>query len=346
MTSFRTALEMLGGANRLKFWTLSVIRGLLGLLDIAALLLLALAVNVLTADVRNGGELNADISQIIKAISAFTSVNRSNIVFLLAAGVLLLFVGKAVISATLTFQMNQYLSRCEITVTNHLTGKLMNAVQSHGLLSAERVSYALTFGTSALVSRGLGALSTLVAESITLLAVLTVLLVYQPITTGIAILYFAMIGMALVIWVGGKTEVFGRINTDSLSRASVLIRDSIGAQRELYLAGKIDWSVDKVTRLKGNASTALGSASTLAAMPRFVIETALVVGAFILAAFEFRFFNLETAVTGLTVFLAGGSRIAPSLLTVVSSFATLRQVSPDARVALDIEKQLNGGVVE
>lgn len=312
-------------------------------MDLGAIVVLALAVNVLTADVKNEPSLSSDLQSIVTLVMTLTSVSRANLVFLLAAVVLALFVLKAVASAIFTAQMNQFLARCETTVTSSLADSLFRAVTLKGKIPSERASYALTFGTSALVSRGLGAVSTLVSEFSSLLVTLSVLVVYQPATTGIAVAYFGIIGVFLTLVFGRKVELFGRRNTEDLNHANSFIKDSLGAQRELFLAGKLGWATGKVTEMKQSAASALGGAIYYSAMPRFVIETALIVGAFALAAFEFRFYNVETAVTGLTVFLAGGSRMAPSLLTVLAGLATLRQVRSDALVALNLRDSLESG---
>ncbi|MEY4061256.1 MAG: hypothetical protein RIQ31_918 [Actinomycetota bacterium] len=312
-------------------------------MDLGALVVLALAVNVLTADVKNSGTLSPELQAVVNLVLSVTSVSRSNLVFLLAAVVLALFILKAVASALLTAQMNQFLARCETTVTSGLAKRLFAAVTHNGRVPAERASYALTFGTSAMVSRGLGALSTLVSELLSLLVTLSVLVVYQPATTAIAVVYFGVIGMFLTLVFGRKVERFGRMNTEGLNQANSFIKDSLGAQRELFLAGKLGWATGRVSEIKKSAASALGGAIYYSAMPRFVIETALILGAFALAAFEFRFFSLETAVTGLTVFLAGGSRMAPSLLTILAGLATLRQVRSDALVALELQEFLESG---
>lgn len=313
------------------------------MMDLGAIVVLALAVNILTADVKSDSALSPELKGVVDFVMNLTTVSRANLVFLLAAVVLVLFVLKAVASALFTAQMNQFLARCETTVTSDLASDLFRAVTSNGKIPSERASYALTFGTSALVSRGLGAVSTLISEFLSLLVTLSVLVAYQPVTTGIAIVYFGIIGVFLTVAFGRKVELFGRKNTEGLNQANSFIKDSLGAQRELFLAGKLGWATGKVTEIKRSAASALGGAIYYSAMPRFVIETALIVGAFALAAFEFRFYSVETAVTGLTVFLAGGSRMAPSLLTILAGLATLRQVRPDALVALDLHESLESG---
>ena len=312
-------------------------------MDLGAIVVLALAVNILTADVKSDSALSPELQGVVDQVLTLTTVSRESLVFLLAAVVLVLFVLKAVASSLFTAQMNQFLARCETTVTSDLASDLFRAVTLNGKIPTERASYALTFGTSALVSRGLGAVSTLISEFLSLLVTLSVLVAYQPVTTGIAIVYFGIIGVFLTVAFGRKVELFGRKNTEGLNQANSFIKDSLGAQRELFLAGKLGWATGKVTEIKRSAASALGGAIYYSAMPRFVIETALVVGAFALAAFEFRFYSVETAVTGLTVFLAGGSRMAPSLLTILAGLATLRQVRPDALVALDLNVSLESG---
>lgn len=313
------------------------------MMDLGAIVVLALAVNILTADVKSDSALSPELQGVVDQVLTLTTVSRESLVFLLAAVVLVLFVLKAVASSLFTAQMNQFLARCETTVTSDLASDLFRAVTLNGKIPTERASYALTFGTSALVSRGLGAVSTLISEFLSLLVTLSVLVAYQPVTTGIAIVYFGIIGVFLTVAFGRKVELFGRKNTEGLNQANSFIKDSLGAQRELFLAGKLGWATGKVTEIKRSAASALGGAIYYSAMPRFVIETALVVGAFALAAFEFRFYSVETAVTGLTVFLAGGSRMAPSLLTILAGLATLRQVRPDALVALDLNVSLESG---
>ena len=342
LSPFRTALSLLGSKRRGYFWALTFSRGILTLLDLAGLLVLALAVNVLTSTVQAAGFQSQLVSEAAQLIEQLIGISKSNLVLFLAVVVLILFLLKAVLSSLLTLQTNQFLARCETTLTVDLANRFFHKVEWQGHISSESASYALTFGTSAMVSRGLGSVSSIASEIFALGGTLTVLLVFQPVTTLVALIYLGGLGALIALLIGNRVEKLGRASTYNLNQASTYVKDTIGVQRELFLAGKLDSASNKVEEVKRESSLALGRALFFSSLPRHVIEAALVIGAFGLAAFEFRMFDLMTAVTGLTVFLAGGSRLAPACLNVLSGIATLRQVTPDAEMALNLFAKLEG----
>lgn len=334
---FSYALRVLGKRRSLYFWIITLLRGVVALLDVLGLVVLGLAATLLAQSVKGEFVSIPALDGYADFIGEFFSnFERASLVFNLGILVVLFFLLKGMLSYVLGLTASRFLARCETSITRVLATDIFRLDGQPSRKSPEQISYSLTFGTAALVSRGLGSISTLVSEFFALTFTIALLLVVQPITTLLAIMYLGLVSLILATLIGRKIQIFGQTSTNQINLANRSVRDVLATQRERFLSGRLGESVDSIAEIKLQSAQALGQALQYSLLPRYVIESSFLLGAFAMAAYQFRTSDWVSASTSVALFMAAGSRIAPSGLAILSSLNTLRQVTPDAQMAKEL----------
>lgn len=336
ITQVRIALSFLSKREFVVFSLLVFLRAIAGLLDLIGILLVALVVNIFTSSGTGSTAMNSLPSSVMERLD---SVSSDPIVLALYLGILSLvvFVLKGIFSAGLSLRTAHQIARIESWHSFQWQEKVLKSqVVRNSNYQPNEVSHLLTFGCSALFSRTLVPFSAALADSLVLLATLIVLLVLQPSITLFAIAYFAMIGLVLYRIIGKRIESFGNKHLEAQLNSTQLLSDWLNIQRELFITGRLDNASARFKVERERASHSLANTLFMAGLPRYVVETGLIVGAFLLAWFEFSTKDPASAATTLALFLASGTRITPSLLSLLNANSSIRQSSAEASKTLDL----------
>ncbi len=323
-------LRLLSAKDKALFWSLSATRYLVGLFDLLGIALIALAVNFLIADLSAGGGLTEIYNMFgMRLDSRGSKLPALFIIGLLSVGV---FVTKALLSVYLLVKSANQVSRLEIEIAGRWMDQLTN---SKGRFNARAlkgdISYAVTAGASSLFQRTLVPFAAIVAEGATLISSVVVLFVVQaPMTIGVMV-YFATIGIVLQRFVGRQSG----INSLQFTRAHIAsirtVEETIENENLLFLSGRRQNFVKRFAYQRGIASRSQASTFVLSNTPRHVIETSMIIGAFLLAAAAFFSQEPLAAATTLTFFLTSAARMTPSLLNIMSGASLIRGAEADIK---------------
>lgn len=155
-------------------------------------------------------------------------------------------------------------------------------------------------------------LPSLLATSV---SIMLLILIVQPLTAIITIVYLGLIAMLLYVGLSARTVQAGRVNRDYSFRVATLITDMVGALKEITLRDKAG---DVAAVVRGNrhfTARARANLNFLGALPRFVLDAALI-GGFVLvggAALLFSGGSVVAAVSAIALFGVAGMRLIPSL---------------------------------
>ena len=111
-------------------------------------------------------------------------------------------------------------------------------------------------------------------------------------------------------------------------------RETIVRNRRSYYA----------TEFRRNRIQAAGYSAEHSFLPnisKYVLESAVVLGALLLSATQFLLQDARHAVATLAIFLAAGSRVAPSILRIQQGFLTIKGASGSAGKTLDLATELD-----
>jgi ATP-binding cassette, subfamily B, bacterial PglK len=331
MTKAFHALRLLNPKEKLVFWLFVVARFLVNLMDIAGVGLLALAVNFLISDPGVTGSLTP-VFELLR-IEVDERGSKLPALFILGFVVSGIFVLKAVFSMLLIYGSTQQISNLEIRYSK-LWMDLLTVTKGRFNAEAlkEDIGYVSTAGAYAVFQRTLTPAGTMVSESAGLFVTVAVLAMLQPgITIGV-LGYFGIIGYLLQRQVGLRTTRNADNYTSAHLNAVRMVREAIENEKALFLSGQRHHFVSRFAAYREVSSRSQANISILNTVPRYVVESALILGAFGLAGMAFAFQPPLEAATTLTFFLTAATRMTPTLLSLFSAVSMIVSAKTDVRL--------------
>ena len=183
---------------------------------------------------------------------------------------------------------------------------------------------------------------TLFGEVGTMLAVVVAIVVFDPLIAGVTIVYLALVALLLAGIISPRAVAAGRENRNWSQRTVRVLSEALGALKEVTLAGRTPDVQVRVHETRGHSSRARAEANFLGQVPRYVLETALIIGFALIAGVGYLSGEAsgvggpEGAIAAVGMFGIAGFRLVPSLTrmqtvqsTVNSNAAYARQVVAD-----------------
>ena len=338
-------LALLTRRDKVIFWALVVARFAVNLMDIAGISLMAVAVNFLIADPNS----KSPLSGVFGVLGMHVDARGSKLPALFALGLVVvgIFIFKAVLSLYLMAKSANQISSLEIKYSKAWMAALSDSQgRFNALALKEDIGYVVTAGSYSIFQRTLVPLGTVFAETAGLASTIIVLVILQPLMTVGVLVYFGLIGVILQSYVGKRNAINSQRYTDSHVAAVRTVRETIENEKTLFLSGRKSFFLERFSQLKTVSSQSQAQTTFLNNFPRYVVETALIVGAFGLAGGAFMLQDPLAAATTLTFFLTSATRMTPSLLNVMTSLSIINGAEADTtmteRLLLLVGHELKG----
>ena len=336
---FLRIVNLLSKSQKLRLLTFAFLRVLSNLLDIAALAGIALLATAFSSYTSTSGS----VAPINVPILGSVVIGEREAV-LIALGVALLFLIKSVFSILLQLSTTLTVAEIETSLAERLTREFF---RPSGGNSGEVIETVSKFQSNILVSSAgiantLNAGIGLVTEASLGLALIAVFVVVNPAVTAVTLLYFGVV-------LGGLNYLMNhRIKRNSYrivegSQGSLTAsRDLFGVRKEVLLAGEGEGWIQKIVSAKRLAAFSTGLNFVLTSLPRYFLETALVMGLFSFLGGVILFSDLASQAVTVAVFLAGGLRLVAAILPLQLSFNGIIAAAATAREALEILYSIPG----
>lgn len=300
----RRLLAVLPPGTRRFVVTFAVLQSLLAILDVAAIGLLAV---ILAPMLTNGTTTLPLLGEISEPIQ-FRNV-------LLAVGGLI--IAKSALAIVLQRWATKRFAGFEQVLGAELLAGTFRAPWTERLKrNATDIVRSTDVGVGATVSGVLIPFCQLAGEVVTFVAVLGVLIVAEPLLAGATMLYFAAVAAGLYVWVLRRAVRAGRDNRNYSARAVRLMSEMVHALKEITLRGRSQELADLVLSVRARSSRARADQTFLGAIPRYVLEAALIGGLGIGAAIGYLTHpddGVAGALAAVALFGVAGFRIVPSL---------------------------------
>jgi ABC-type bacteriocin/lantibiotic exporter with double-glycine peptidase domain len=320
-------------AERNSFKLLVVMRAIAAFFDLLGILAIGLLATSIAIFLTQGSDPNRIIN--IAGIS-IPAVNAQTLPWV-SVGILGLFVLKAILSIALTFRLAKLLARVEARAARTIaTNTFDGGVESSSKYSREEIVFAIQAGSPSAFNGLMNSVGTLVAEGFLFILVLASFTFISPLAALTAFIYFGFIGIVIQFFIGRSMEQAAKKVAESTIEANSAISDVGDSLRESTIMGKLDFFYSKIYAARMKAADSTAKQYVLSGVPRYVVETALIVGisAFVLIQAISGDIAASAAIIG--VFLTGGLRLTASLLPLQSALLTIKQSIPASRMALDI----------
>lgn len=148
---------------------------------------------------------------------------------------------------------------------------------------------------------------------ITSVAVLAVIVVAQPLTALVTVVYLGLIALILYFWMSKKSVQAGRVNRDYAFRVASLMTDMVAALKEITLRNKTAEVARVVHDNRIHSTRARANISFLGTFPKFVLDSALIGGFLLVGGTAYAFGGMTAAISAIAMFGVGGFRLVPSL---------------------------------
>jgi ATP-binding cassette subfamily C protein len=327
------SLAFLTQPERAKYVTLVGLRALVSILDLVGILAIGFLATSIALFVTLGSAPERVIEFSGLTLSAVTAQTLPYVAF----AILVLFLAKAVLSILLTRALALFLAGIEARAARQVA----SAAFGQGLADArkftkEEIYFAVQSGSPAAFNYVLNSVGTIVAEGLLFILVIGAFFTVDPLSAVGAIFYFGLIALVIQLFIGRLLHSAATKNAEGIVEANSVIGDYSEVLREATIIQKKNFFLEKLYLARVKAASSFASQFVLIGMPRYIVETALLIAiaAFVLAQSVAG--DLVSAAATVGVFLSGGLRLTASLLPLQSALLTIKQAIPQAKKALDL----------
>lgn len=320
----RTLADLLpllpAGARRFLAWYV-VLSSALALLDVAALGLLALTL----APMIQGSPVSLPL------VGEIPPDGYVGVLLTVSA----LIIGKSAAAITLQWVVTRRFARYELEIGDRLFAAYIRAPWTDRLSrNTSQLVRLADVGIANATAGFLLPLAGLPALVATFLAVLVVLVIAQPVTAAITLGYMGLVAAVMYFWVSKRSVRNGRANRDYSFKVARLMTEMVGALKEITLRDKAGEVADVVHANRLHTTRARANLSFLSAMPRFVVEAALIGGFLLVGGAAYLADGPEHAFSALALFGVAGFRMVPAVTGFQSVIATTAANIPNAEAVI------------
>lgn len=255
-------------------------------------------------------------------IEDFQFQTQAAILGIAAASVLVL---KTCLSIIFTKKSLHFLSQRSASITGILFSKFLNQnlieVQKK---SAQENLYSMTVGVQSITVGLIGSLISMVADFSMLLLLIIGLAQVDLLIAFSTVGLFATIGLVLYFLMQKKATSLGQDSSDLTIESNQQILEALDSFREIFTRNRLEYYTRRVTATRKNLASVNADMTFMPNVSKYVIETAIVIGALVIGGLQFSTQDATNAVASLSVFLAAGSRIAPGVLRIQQGFIQVR----------------------
>ena len=319
--------------ERTKWYTLTGLRALLSVLDLAGILAIGFVVTSTAIFLTSGSDPNRVVEFAGFEIPA---VNAQTLPWV-AAAVLLLFLSKALFSVILTRRAAFFVATIEArsarTIAEIAFGGNLGDARKR---SREEIMYSIQTGSPFAFNTLLNAVNALVAEAMLFVLICIGFLFVDPLATLAAVVYFGLIAFVMQYFVGSLMTRAGQVAVEAAVRANMAISDVFSVFRELLVLGKREKYIEGIYNARVSAADSAATQHYLSGMPRYIIEAGLLIGVALFVLSQALTGDIVKSAATIGVFLSGGFRLTAALLPLQGALLTINSVLSGAKTAQDI----------
>lgn len=175
----------------------------------------------------------------------------------------------------------------------------------------------------------------------TFLAVVLVLVVSQPLTALLTLVYLGLIGAVLYFVVSRRSIEAGRVNRTYSFRVAGLMTDMVSALKEITLRNSASTVAAAVHDNRIHTTRARANLSFLGIVPKFVFDAALVGGFLLIGGVAYAIGGMAYAFSAVALFGVAGFRLVPSLTGFQS---VMTQTHANVAVVGDVITDIEGSI--
>ena len=323
-SAIKEAWNFIDKPTRKLFSILLGVRLVTNFFDLIGTALMALLVGYVVS-VLSGNPQTGVIQPVINFFN-LEEVAIRNQVIILGVMTLSVFVLKPIIVLPLSRILSFKIHRQGANLTNALitdfTRLPLSAIKKW---SSPEVNYATTQGLPSVLSL-LWTSVTLISEVALILMFFIALFITNPVIT-IGLLIYVFLLFSLLAWINGTriTDAGRQVGLTS-SKSTKGVMELLSMFRELYVSNRLNFQVSTFRDNRVSYGQAIATVEWLGQVPRFVIDSALVLGIVVVAVGQSNSESVTTAATSTALFLTAALRILPTIAPIQGSINGIKNM--------------------
>jgi ATP-binding cassette subfamily C protein len=306
------------------FGLLLAVRLFTNFFDLVGTALMAILVGYVVGVV--GG--NPQIDLILPIINLFNLENLSIRSQVLALGLITLsvFVLKPLIVMPVSKFISFGIHRQGANLTNNLLNKFSNLpLSSVRRWSSPEVNYATVSGIPTVLSLLWTGIS-LIADSALILMFFVALFISNTFVT-LGLLVYVILLFGLLSWINGnRISTAGSKAGKASSDSTKSVLELLSMFRELFVSNRLAFQVSNLRKARLEQGEATAMVEWLAQLPRYVIDTALILGIVVVAVGQSGAPSISVAASSTALFLTAALRILPTIAPIQGSINSIKNM--------------------
>ena len=334
------ALKLLSKRDRRITKFLFFIQSIASTIDLIAIALMGLIASI-TLNTLSDKSQNPIVSELLQVMSLSKFDSQSQV---LVIGILLvvLLIVRTILSIVITRRAYFLLSRASARKSGLGLDTLLSPKNLTQIRNREQdLVFGLSEGMDALFVGILGGCITLVGDlSIVLLVTVGLFALDFYVALG-SVVYFGLVFIILYKMLGRRAYKLGVESYEKSIKSNRFLLDSFRIYPEVYLRGSKDSYIQDFYQIRLSRGKAVAEMAFLPFISKYVFETAIIFGVFLLALVQFSQNTGSHAIGTLAVFLSASFRFAPSLLRIQQTLASFKWNSAAGKRAYEILNQFD-----
>lgn len=335
LISVKRALRLLTVKQRLKYFALIASRIFSSILDVIGVALIGLVTGLAAT--------NIDPNQPL-TIAGFTLplVSQQSLVYLVLL-LLVLFLTKSFLAIFFINRMVVFLADIESMkakeISEHIfSGKLENLRAR----SKSEILWTTGTSTSNAFSGVLTSFASLISELFLLILIISTFIFVDAIATFFVMIYFGLVVLFVQLAISKSLKRLGTEAAKGNVQSTSALENLTETFREIIVYRKQSYFLRNYGEARTLMAKSTAGVNFYAAMPRYVLETALMLGVVMFVGFQFVTGQLSSGFVVIAVFLSGGVRIMASLLPFQHALSSIKVQTEQAGFCLDILEDFEG----
>jgi len=321
--SIQFSFMLLTGKARIRLLLSCVALCLIGLLDLLAIGLLAVIASLTLSAINN----EATSPKVLELLNFF-GISEKSIEFkvvVLAIFMCVLFISRTIVSIYISNKIYKFLAHQNNLLTEKILIKLLDQdLENLRKLTTQEILFATTTGLNAAVVNINGLFVVTVADLFLSLIMISTLIIFSPLVSIASILILTLLAILLYKIFNARIRQISLMNTEASIYSNSKIMEILETYRESLVRDTRENYIKIIVSLRSQVSESIAAQSILPNITKYTMELTLMIAGITISGVMFFLFDANKALTGLSLFVAVGSRISPAFLRIQQNFLVYR----------------------
>jgi ABC-type multidrug transport system fused ATPase/permease subunit len=335
----KSASSVLPKGDKSKIVTVSIVQVSLSFLDLLGIALIGV-IGALSITGIQGAQVG-DRSATVLRLFFLENFSLYNQVVILAVISVLILTARTLLSMYFSRRYLRFLATRSAGISSNLFAKLISqSIVEVQKRNTQETLFIVTEGVRRITIGILGNIVLLISD-LSLLIVLTLGLFYlDPIVAFVTLILFIGVAAILQRRMSNRAQNLGKRNSELAIKSNRNIVESLSSFRESFVRNRRAYYAKRVESQRLELSLNDAQLAFLPLISKYVLESAVIIGAFLVCALQFAFNDSRQAIATLTIFLAAGSRIGPAVMRVQQGLIQIGIAIGSAKPTFELIKEL------